>query len=299
MRAMRINMSLHLRRLSWAIVGLACAAVLLPAIPAQDALAQEVRAFRGALVFRDGRRVTYEYLGSTGWGPMNLQLRGRMGEQQVTYRFAELRTITLIWDQRGLMGLELLAPNGKSVMITSPEISVGDADGFKTASGRSLPYLWLDDLTGGRKDERAEISKLAGIEIGADQGRFRRNQATGQIWPPYYVYDPYDGSVLGWSDEPAAPGAAQAVAARACPRCYAYCKPGQATCATCGVPSLLARLNLAERGLDFFLARAGIDPGSDAAQAAKRYSKAWLNPFSTEEESAAALAEVLKVAGAR
>ena len=180
--------------------------------------------------------------------------------------------------------------------LTGKTIKIDAVRSVGLGGSTTVYYSWLDPVTGKREAGKISWKKLRSIRIRSQAGRFKVNRSSGTYWPPYYVYNPIDGVILSWTDQAPKPLGTQRSVSRACPRYYRPQRPADGVCSSCKIPTLRARTNLSDRGLDFFLKRSGIDPTSREAAVAKRLSKAWLNPFSSEDEIETALQDVVKAA---
>lgn len=273
-------------RLAFLVAG----AALLWAPPAILGAPQEKPvAFNGVIVTTKGERICFEYLGSS-YGPRDYGLDVKVNGATSWYWLHEIGSLVQV--DNAPVRWEIV---GKTGVVARPEsLRVGPINSGGGWVG-DFNYVWLDPVTGGRRAASIKVADIALLEVGTQSGRLRWNPATKQLWPPYYLYDPYDGTRLTWTD--AVSGPAPPPTVRACPRCYTCTGAAEATCRTCGGPVLPAVTNIGEVGLDAFLRRAGVDPASREAAAAKRYAKAWLNPFATSEEIDAALREVVQGLG--
>ena len=165
--------------------------------------ARETVGFEGRFLYRNGNIVEFSYLGTTQ-GPQNCRISGEYKGQKVSYYLDELKSVHFLEqgrrysydtdrvDRRSEKGdIEIVGNTGERALLRNAYIS--------TSREYWLNYVYNDPISGTRKQTHLRIAEILGIEIGSQTGTLKYNPKDKRYYPPYYIYDPYDGSKLVWA----------------------------------------------------------------------------------------------------
>ncbi len=179
--------------------------------------------FGGTLHFRNGDSVFFDHLGTTS-EVITYHLSGLLGQQKVSYTFAELGLI--LFSDKEPSTVIIVNKQGERFTLTDCEIK----DGFL--------YVYNDPVTHKLDWTRAERNDISHIVIGKRSGKIKMNANTRECFPAMFVFDPFTGERLVWAEqgrpvpgkpslEPAtyAPGASTAPAAPTAPAPRAAASP--------------------------------------------------------------------------
>lgn len=165
--------------------------------------ARETVGFEGRFLYRNGNTVDFSYLGTTQ-GPGNCRVSGEYNGQNVSYYLDELKSVhfleqgrrysykTYRVDRRSEKAdVEIVGNTGERALLRNAYISSSREYG--------LDYVYNDPISGTRKQTYLRIEDILAIEVGSQAGTLKYNPKDKRYYPPYYIYDPYDGSKLVWA----------------------------------------------------------------------------------------------------
>jgi len=166
--------------------------------------AAAVRGVSGTLHFKTGRTLEFDYLGTTG-NVVEYVLEGSLQGQDVSYSFVELGQIIFHTTEASSDKPETGTPARLGeVIIVSKEGKRFTLQDCRLRSAQNLAYVYADPVTGKPRGGSCEFSELSDVAFGKHSGTMKVNPMTGEFFPSVYIYDPFTGRKLLWSDHNAA-----------------------------------------------------------------------------------------------
>ena len=142
--------------------------------------------FSGTLHFTNGESVFFDHLGTTS-EVVAYQVTGLFGQQKVSYSFAELGLI--LFSDKEPSTVIIVNKQGERFTLTDCEIK----DGFL--------YVYNDPVTRKLDWTRAERGGVSHIVVGKRSGKIKMNPKTLECFPAMFVFDPFTGERLVWSEQ--------------------------------------------------------------------------------------------------
>jgi hypothetical protein len=155
----------------------------------------ETEGFNGIIYLRDGTQIEMVHLGRKE-NLISGYVGGKLGMQQVSYKFSELKTISFSNITKKYDGdgeLIVIHKNGKRFTLTEAKV------GNDRLNDGLIDYVYPDPVSGDFKNGRTWIKgTILNIEIGAITGKLKYNERTGEYFSAFFIYDPFTGEKLIW-----------------------------------------------------------------------------------------------------
>lgn len=202
--------------------------------------------------------------------------------------------ISRVVDKGSVVNLELRSGKSATVELAG-RLYPCTGDGVA-----AIRCTFLDALTDAAHTKYFPIGtegeSVVAVIFDDDHGTHRWSADSDQYFPPSYNFDPFTGSRLRWASPNVRPSTngKKAEPTWACVSCRQVASEGPGACQQCKGTLFPAQTNIAEKGVAFFLEKAGYEVDSPEGRAAVRLSVQWLNPFATAEENQKALARAVK-----
>ncbi|MBL4701225.1 MAG: hypothetical protein JKX85_08195 [Phycisphaeraceae bacterium] len=157
-------------------------------------------------------------------------------------------------------------------------------------------YVKFNLLTGTQEPSYISADQIGKIQFTGDVGPYRKCARENKLLPYIYEFCPYCGDRAIWAPAEGTPQGLSVNEARACEKCGFITHTGLHKCPTCNIELKSPKTDISRKTFDYLLGRAGVDPSSKEAAAAKNLARKILNPFTTEDEMIQAIKEAAKTA---
>jgi hypothetical protein len=166
-------------------------------VPYAPAEAQQY--YKGSIEMSEGNIISFEYTGLLD-EPYECYIEGEMGSSEVRYSFSEIDGFAVVqMDDNGDLRDAMILNNGESFPIRVS--TIGDGDRASICWESKIKYVFSDPVTGELNEGEVDLDNVKTVRIGESTGRMKKNPNTGEYFPAEFVYDPYTGDELVWSDD--------------------------------------------------------------------------------------------------
>lgn len=151
------------------------------------------------ILFRDGSSVHINYFGTIG-KPRPLKVEGKHGGTNVSIDIAELSKMAFLDSSCRYIFYGNRFDFGPIAVVNRRGERFNLSEGRATTGSWEVSFVYNDPITKKLRESAVQPITIAEIVVGPTTGTLKANPITKEVFPDFYVYDPYTGHRLVWID---------------------------------------------------------------------------------------------------